>query len=576
MRLVKRLAALRARGEEALFQARTVGRVALQTKMHRAVHLSGLKALLGEIPHFKAEPSLLFRFMANNDPHRVGLIGLVASHGAEPRVSEERAYSFFEMNERIERIAAGLYERGVRSGDRVLIMVKNRPDFVLLQIAVGRLGCSAVSASFRSTPRELEFVATHSSTRAMFFDVDVAPIVRELDGKLPAIGRARCFSVGGVADPFPTLEGLVATSRGAAPRASEEPAVVMYTSGTTGKPKGAVRKFAKGSTASALAFIGETPLEFGEVHLAVCPLYHATAFGLVTISYIVGSTVLVLREWKPELFLQAIERYRVTTTAVVPTMLHRIVELGDDVVRRYDTSSLKAIFTTGAPLSAPLALASMRLFGDKLYNFYGSTETGIVTLAKPADLRAAPGTIGKPVPGQHVRLFDESGRPTRQGEVGELYARSGQLIEGYHADEAGTRDAMRDGFFSVGDLARQDSRGYFFLEGRKRDMIISGGVNVYPAEVEHVLHEHPQIAEVAIVGVPDAEWGERVRAFVVFKPGESVEPKELEAFCRARLSGAKVPRDFVVLAALPRNPTGKVLKRELRQMGESSAPADGG
>ncbi len=579
MRLFDKLVSLRARGEDALSQARTVGRVVVQTGMHRSIRFSGLKGLLGEIPHGKADPALLFRFMAHNDPHRVGLIGLVAPHGSKPRgagergshVSEERAFSFFEMNERVERIASGLYERGICAGDRVLIMVKNRADFVLLQIAVGRLGCSAVSVSYRSTPRELVYVAEHSHARAMFFDVDTAAVVREVYAELKAIGQDRFFSVGGVVDPFQTLEGLVAMSKGTAPRSDEQPAVVMYTSGTTGKPKGAVRRFQAGATASALAFIGETPLQVGETHLAVCPLYHATAFGLITISYIVGSTVLVLRDFKPELFLEAIERYRVTTTALVPTMLHRIVELGEDVVRRYDTSSLKAIFTTGAPLSAPLALESMRLLGDKLFNFYGSTETGIVTLAKPTDLRAAPGTIGKIVPGQTVRLFDESGRVVKQGEVGELYASSGQLIEGYHNDEAGTRDAQRDGFFSVGDLAREDAAGYFFLEGRKRDMIISGGVNVYPAEVEHVVHEFPAVAEVAVVGVPDAEWGERVRAFVALKPGASATAEELSAFCRARLSGPKVPREFVFLEALPRNPTGKVLKRELRKIDEPSS-----
>jgi acyl-coenzyme A synthetase/AMP-(fatty) acid ligase len=369
-----------------------------------------------------------------------------------------------------------------------------------------------------------------------------------------------------MAEPYLTIDGLVSVSKGEVPRAEVEPAVVMYTSGTTGKPKGAVRRFAKGSAAAAFAFIGETPMSRGDVHLAVCPLYHATGSGFITMAYMVASTVLVLREFRPEAFLEVVERYRVTTTAVVPTMLHRIVDLGEDVVRRYDTSSLKAIFTGGAPLSAPLALEVMRLFGDKLYNFYGATETGTVTLAKPEDLRAAPGTIGRPVPGQDVRLFDESGRECGPSEVGELYTRSFQLIEGYHADAEGTREAMREGFFSVGDLARRDERGYFFLEGRKRDMIISGGVNVYPAEVESVLHAHPAVAEVAVVGVSDAEWGERVRAFVSLKPGASVDGKELEMYCRARLSGPKVPRDFVFLQALPRNPTGKILKRELRAM----------
>ncbi|MDI1447955.1 AMP-binding protein [Polyangium sp. 6x1] len=561
----ERLSSLKRAAEDVVFGARTVGRVAIQTKMPSHVHWAGLEAAARELVRTrKAAPPLLFHFMAHNDPHTVGLVGLHALPSG--RLVEERAYSFAEMNERLERIAAGLAERGVRPGDRIALMVKNRPEFVLLQIAAGKLGCGAVSCSYRSTPNELEYVATHSGARALFFDVDVADAVREVAPRLTQIGAERCFSVGGAAEPFPTLEALVASAKGPPPRPGDEPAVVMYTSGTTGKPKGAVRQFAKGATSAALAFIGETPMQVGEVHLAVCPLYHATAFGFLTMSYLVGSTVIVLRDFRPESFLEAIERYRVTTTAVVPTMLHRIVELGEERIRRYDTSSLKAIFTGGAAISVPLANEVLRIFGDKLFNFYGATETGVVTLAKPADLRAAPGTIGRVIPGAEVRLYDERGRICGPGEVGELYARSGQLFAGYHADDAGTRDAMRDGFFSVGDLARRDERGYFFLEGRKRDMIISGGVNVYPAEVEGVLHDHPAVAEVAIVGVPDEAWGERVRAFVVLRAGASVAPKELEAFARARLSGAKVPREFVFVPSLPRNPTGKVLKRELRAM----------
>ena len=561
----ERLEALERAAADVVFGARTVGRVAIQTKMTSHLRWAGLEATARELLRGgKPTPPLLFHFMAHNDPDTVGLVGLHVSPGG--RLVEERAYTFLEMNERVTRVAAGLAERGVRSGDRIALMIKNRPEFVLLQIAAGKLGCGAVSCSFRSTPSELEYVVTHSGARALFFDADVADVAREAAPKLTQVGADRCFSVGGAAEPFPTLEALVASAKGAPPPAGEEAAVVMYTSGTTGKPKGAVRQFAKGSTAAVLAFVGETPMEMGEVHLAVCPLYHATAFGFITMSYLVGSTVIVLRDFRPETFLEAIERYRVTTTAVVPTMLHRLVELGEEKIRRYDTSSLKAIFTGGAAISVPLANEVLRLFGDKLFNFYGATETGVVTLAKPSDLRAAPGTIGRTIPGAEVRLYDEAGRICRPGEVGELYARSGQLFTGYHDDDAGTQDAMREGFFSVGDLAREDPRGYFFLEGRKRDMVISGGVNVYPAEVEAVLHDHPAVAEVAIVGVPDEAWGERVRAFVVLKADASAEAKELEGFCRARLSGPKVPREFVFLPALPRNPTGKVLKRELRTM----------
>jgi fatty-acyl-CoA synthase len=246
-------------------------------------------------------------------------------------------------------------------------------------------------------------------------------------------------------------------------------------------------------------------------------------------------------------------------------MLHRLVELGPDVIRKFDISSLKVIFSGGAQLTASLANEVLDVLGDTLYNFYGATETGIVTIAGPDDLRASPGTIGRPVPGVDIRLLDESGRDVPEGEAGELYVRTSLLIEGYHADAEATRQSMRGEYFSVGDLARIDRRGCYHIEGRKRDMIISGGVNVYPAEVEAALDAHPAVAEAAVVGVPDREWGERVRAFVVPRRGASVTDDELRAHCRARLAGPKVPRDFVFLDALPKNPTGKILKRELRE-----------
>ncbi len=313
-----------------------------------------------------------------------------------------------------------------------------------------------------------------------------------------------------------------------------------------------------------MRFIAETPMRVDDIHLAVCPLYHSTAFGFLAFSHILGATVAILDEFKPEAFLAAVERYGVTQTAVVPTMLHRILALGPEALARYNTRSLRAIFSGGAPLSGPLAIEAMDHFGDILFNFYGATETGLVTLAKPADLRAAPTTIGPALPGNDVRLLDDAGNEVRPGEVGEIYVRNKMLVAGYHQDAEATRSSMRDGFFSVGDLARKDRDGRYFIEGRKRDMIISGGVNVYPAEVEGVLEQHPALAEVAVVGVEDPEWGERVRAFVVRKPGHAVDEGELKVWTRERLAGPKVPRDFVFLDALPRNPTGKVLKRELR------------
>jgi acyl-CoA synthetase (AMP-forming)/AMP-acid ligase II len=567
MPLQERLAAHRLALRSALFRAGTLLRVGRQKGIHRAIHRSGIRFVLGELRNWKMNPSTLMRFLAANEPHKVALVrpDALLSPG-----SPDRVWSFFEMNERVDRIAQGLKARGVGRGGAVLLMLKNRPEFLLVQQAAGRVGAAAVSASWRSTVPELLYLAKNSGSRALFFDADVAEVVRSARSALEeTIPAGSFFAIGGAAAGFPSLDDLTASAAVAAGAVesaeSEDAAIVMYTSGTTGKPKGAVRKFTPEGTAAVFAFLGETPLELGDRHLAVCPLYHATAFGFIAFTYVLGGSVVVLPEFQPELVLEAIERYRINTTALVPTMIQRIADLGRERVRRHDLSSLRAIFSGGAPLSAPLALQAMEVLGDKLYNFYGATEIGVVTLAGPEDLRASPGTIGRLVPGNEVRVLDERGRECKEGEVGELWVRSPGVIEGYHGDAQGTQEAMLDGYFSVGDLVRRDARGCFHIEGRKRDMIISGGVNVYPAEVEAALDAHPAVAESAVIGVPDRDLGERVRAFVALRAGAALGAEELRVYCKQRLSGPKVPREFTFLAALPRNPTGKVLKRELRE-----------
>lgn len=552
--------------------AREARRAVAQTGLFAALRWPGLKVLARELARGKVSPSLLFRFHAENSPHRIAVVDPRSlAPRAEGGRGEDRVYSFFELNERIDRLSAALDRRGIGPGATVLLVLKNRPEFLICQAAIARVGGAVVTASWRSTPAELAYLASHSGASLLLFDSDIAGVIGEAAPRLERIPRERMFAVGERTQGFSHLDELMAEraaapgggERAAAPDRSERAAVVMYTSGTTGKPKGAVRGFGAGVAVSALGAIGATPMRVGDVHLAVCPLYHLTAFGFVNMALVLGATIVVLPEFRPELFLEAIQRYRVTTTAVVPTMLHRVLELGEARIRAYDTSSLTAIFTGGAPLPPALASEVMRVFGDRLYNFYGATETGIVTIAGPEDLRASPGTIGRPVAGCELLLVDEHGRPCRDGEVGELYARSPLLVSGYHGDPESTRASMLDGYFSVGDLARRDARGCYHIEGRKRDLIISGGVNVYPAEVESVLHDHPAVAEAAVVGVPDRAFGERVRAFVALRPGATASEDDIKAHCRAQLAGPKVPREVVFLDALPRNPTGKVMKREL-------------
>jgi fatty-acyl-CoA synthase len=485
---------------------------------------------------------------------------------------------FALLHERMSRAASALQQRGLGRGSSVVLLMRNRPEFLEVQAGAGRIGAAAVSASWRSTPPELAYVLKNSRARAVVFEADLWPVVEQANRILAqepddAVAARDCIVVGGPAargchryeeDFLAPADRAPRIERGAA----AEAAVVVYTSGTTGKPKGAVRKFPRGAMLAALGFIAETPMRVDDVHLVACPLYHSTAFAFLGLTGLLGGTSVLMDEFTPQAFLECVERFGVTTTAVVPTMLHRILALGPEALAGRDTRSLRIVFSGGAPLSASLAVRTMDHFGDILFNFYGATETGLVTLATPADLRAAPGTIGKLVPGNEVHLLDDAGRDVPDGDVGELFTRSQLLVAGYHDDPGSTRASMREGFFSVGDLARRDGEGRYFLEGRKRDMIISGGVNVYPAEVESVLEAHAGVEEAAVVGVDDPEWGERVRAFVVRAPGAALDEDAILAWCRERLAGPKRPRDVVFLEALPRNPTGKVLKRELANRSE--------
>ncbi|MCW5833415.1 MAG: AMP-binding protein [Labilithrix sp.] len=542
-------------------RARVSAQLSRQSGLLWSLTRPGLVELAKVFTSGSQNPSKIYRVHGRNSPSKPALVW------------RGRAITWAELDGRIDRFSSGLARRGIGRKQSVVLMMRNRPEHVELGAAAARCGAAAVSVSWRSTAKELTYLLNHSGARGIVTEPELLPVVEEASPALSATLLSNVFVVGSEGVRSPKLEATPldalleepARELTADTSADEDAAVVVYTSGTTGKPKGAVRKFPKDTMQAAMRFINETPMRVDDVHLVTCPLYHSTAFGFLSLSHVLGATVVLMDEFKAEPFLELVERHAVTTTAVVPTMLHRVMELPEETRSRYDARSLRVVFTGGAPLPGPLAIDFMDAFGDVLYNFYGATETGLVTLGKPEDLRAAPGTIGRAVPGNDIRLLDDDKREVPAGQVGELYVKNKLLVAGYHEDEEATRSSMVDGYFSVGDLARRDRDGRYFIEGRKRDMVISGGVNVYPAEIEGILEQHPDVGEVAVVGVPDREWGERVRAFVVPRAGATLDEAALKAFARERLAGPKVPRDFVVLDALPRNPTGKVLKRELRE-----------
>jgi fatty-acyl-CoA synthase len=483
-----------------------------------------------------------------------------------------RRLSWGELDAAINRLANALIARGAGTGSRVALMLPNGADHLIAQHALGRLGATAVQIGYHLKAAEIAHILGNAEPAATLLHADVLDTMRAaraqaaLGGPMIVLG-----DLDGDARRDPAItewdRALAAASPEVARRArSDDAGIIIYTSGTTGKSKGAHRSYKTSGLDAVTDMLIQVGMRADDRHLVVCPLYHSAAPAFAAITLLLGGTIIVMDHFEPARALEIIERERVTGTMMVPTMLTRLTNLPEEVLAARDTRSLRWVMSGAAPLTTENARRFMARFGPILWNFYGATETGLVTIAGPEDHLSHPGTIGRALRGNEIRLLDESGRDVPDGEVGELYVRNEMLISGYHRNAEATRSSLRDGLFSVGDLGRRDPDGYYFLEARKHDMVISGGVNIYPREIEDHLHGHPAILDAAVVGVPDPEWGESLRAFVVLRDGHQLSEADVVAFCRAGLADFKRPRRVTFVAELPRNPTGKVLKRELRAL----------
>jgi fatty-acyl-CoA synthase len=336
--------------------------------------------------------------------------------------------------------------------------------------------------------------------------------------------------------------------------------VVILTSGTTGTPKGANRSQPR-SLDPAAALFSKIPLRSDQRTMITAPLFHTWGFAHFTLAMALGSTLVLRRKFDPEETLAALEEHRCEALIVVPVMLQRILELPPETIAKYDLSALRVIAASGSALPGDLATKVMDRFGDVLYNLYGSTEVAWATIATPEDLRAAPGTAGRPPRGTVVKLLDEHGRDVGPGKTGRIFVGNEMLFEGY---TGGDNKEVVAGLMSSGDIGHFDAAGRLFIDGRDDEMIISGGENVFPREVEDLLSDHPAVDEAAVIGVDDEKFGQRLRAFVVCNGAECATEADLKAYVKDNLASYKVPREVIFLDELPRNATGKVLKRELR------------
>jgi acyl-CoA synthetase (AMP-forming)/AMP-acid ligase II len=487
------------------------------------------------------------------------LVGAVRHPDRTMIIDDLGRLTYAEVDRRSNAVASALRAQGVEEGDRVGLMCRDHRGFVEGATAVAKLGADVLLLNTSFAAPQLTEVCRREQAAALVYDEEFRELTEEA-------GRDRRRFVVWHEDGSEreeTLGDLIEAGDDASLSAPGRIGrVTILTSGTTGTPKGAARTSMPLTLDAPAALLERIPLRTGQVVRIAAPLFHAWGFASFALGMALGSTFVLRRKFDPRQCLADIEQHRCEVLVVVPVMLQRILELPDEVRGGYDTSSLRAVCASGSALPGNLALRWMDEFGDNLYNMYGSTEVSAVTLATPKDMRLAPGTAGTPARGSVVRLYDERDRPVRRGQTGRIFVGNAMLFEGYTG--GGTKDRI-DGLMATGDVGRFDETGRLFVEGRDDEMIVSGGENVFPKEVEDVLAGHEAVAEAAAIGVDDEKFGQRLRAFVVLRPGRHASEQDLTDHVKANLARYKVPREVVFLDELPRNSTGKVLKRELAE-----------
>jgi fatty-acyl-CoA synthase len=484
-------------------------------------------------------------------------------------IDESGTLTFKEVHERSNAIAHALADDGVNEGDGVAVMVRNHRGWVEAVVACSKLGANALFLNTSFSGPQLTDVLKREKPKAVVYDEEFAEVLEDAGKRRK---RYIAWAEPDAETKDPTLESLIERGdRSGVIPPKEAGKAVILTSGTTGTPKGASRSQPKSHDPVA-ALLDRIPLKAREKTMIAAPLFHAWGFAHFTLALGLSSTLVLRRKFDPEGTLSATAQHGCTALVVVPVMLQRILDLDDEILDRYDLSTVKAVPVSGSALAPALSERWMDHFGDNLYNLYGSTEVAWATIATPKDLRDAPGTSGRIPRGTVVRIYDDDGKPVETGETGRIFVGNDLQFEGYTG--GGGKDVI-DGLMSSGDVGHFDEDGRLFVDGRDDDMIVSGGENVFPQEVEELLEGHESISEAAVFGVDDEEFGQRLKAVVVTKGGKKLSEDDVKKYIKSNLAGYKVPRDVEFIDELPRTSTGKVLKRELKEDGEGDGD-DGG
>jgi fatty-acyl-CoA synthase len=465
-------------------------------------------------------------------------------------IFDDRVTTWSGLLDRIRRLSNHFLATGVGPGSSVAVMLPNRPEFIETNAAAMRVGATVSFVNPRAPADDAHALFDRTKANVVVThrdDLGDAPMLR--------IGDDYENALAGASNQEPAIDR------------SAQSKVVVFTSGTTGRPKGAVRSLEQSASLNSMTgFLRTIPYRTSDVHMVVCPLYHSSGSGFATIAQALGNTMVIVEKFSPQAFCAHVERHRVTTTTVVPTMLHQVAAWPE--AKTYDLSSLRVVVCTGSPLREEVRNEARELLGNVIYDLYGSTEMGFVSIATPRDQLKKPGTVGKPSSGIDVRVSDPEGNRLPRGERGEVWVKSSLGMEGYMDDPDLDAERMRDGYISVRDVGFIDDDGYLHIVDRADDMIISGGVNVYPAETEIALNAHPNVDEATVLGVADPKWGERIVAAVV-RTGEVTED-ELIAWAKDKAAYAAVPKEIKFMDALPRNDIGKVDKKAIARDWETT------
>jgi acyl-CoA synthetase (AMP-forming)/AMP-acid ligase II len=481
-------------------------------------------------------------------------------------IDELGTLTFAEIDRRSDALAAGL--QALDGGARTVgIMCRNHRWFVEALIAATRIGANVLLLNTSFAGPALAEVVNREGVDAVIYDEEFSATVDRALADRPDAARIVAWTdrTDEALETVATVEQLIAAHEHQHPTKSESSGkLILLTSGTTGTPKGA--KHSGGGVNELRAILARTPWRTEKTVVVVAPMFHAWGFSQLVFAASMACTVVTRRKFDPEATLEMIDHHQAYGLCVVPVMFDRIMDLPDEVRQRYSGRSLRFACASGSRMRPDVVVKFMDEFGDVIYNNYNATEAGMIATATPADLRAAPDTAGKPAVGTEIRILNDAFAELPPGEVGGIYVRNSSQFDGYTDASKGAQKYFHDGFMSSGDVGYLDAAGRLFVVGRDDEMIVSGGENVYPIEVEKILMAHADVAEASVIGVDDADYGERLAAFVVLAAGATASPQDLKQHVRENLANYKVPRDITLLDELPRNNTGKVLRRDLQEL----------